>query len=51
MKQWGQWHPDALLYTDAITGENPPKSMMVGKKHAGRLLDGIEHNGMPEVAR
>lgn len=23
----------------------------VGKKRAGRLLDGVEHNGMPEVAR
>ena len=22
----------------------------VGKKAAGRLLDGVEHNGMPEVA-
>ncbi len=23
----------------------------IGKKRAGRLLDGVEHNGMPEVAR
>ena len=23
----------------------------VGKKHAGRMLDGVEHNGMPEVTR
>jgi len=21
----------------------------LGKRHAGRLLDGIEHNGFPEV--
>jgi protein gp37 len=38
----GTWGPDGI-----------PASVMevrrVGKKAAGRLLDGVEHNGMPEV--
>ncbi len=37
-KQWGEWRPVA------------PRSLnyeRVGKKAAGRLLDGAEHNGMP----
>ena len=58
MKQWGAWAPlpsgdslrpgDMLLHTDAFVG--PGWSMRKsGKKDAGRLLDGIEHNGRPEV--
>lgn len=46
-KQWGQWHSDALLNTDARTGECPPAKMKVGKKIAGRLLDGREWNEIP----
>lgn len=46
-KQWGEWHPDALAYTDARTGENPPPRMRVGKKKAGSLLDGKEHREFP----
>lgn len=45
-KQWGDWHPDALAFTDT-DGRCPPPNMRVGKKAAGRLLDGIEHNGFP----
>lgn len=30
---------------------SPTMMRRVGKKRAGRLLDGIEHNAMPEVAR
>lgn len=50
-KQWGEWHPDALLYTEArADGQSPPPSMKVGKKRAGRLLDGREHNEFPVAA-
>ncbi|WP_065321738.1 phage Gp37/Gp68 family protein [Tritonibacter mobilis] len=45
-KQWGEWHPDALLYTDT-EGNCPPTNMKVGKKKSGRLLDGREWNGVP----
>lgn len=45
-KQWGEWHADALLNTDTRKC-NPPPDMKIGKKRAGRLLDGVEHNGMP----
>jgi protein gp37 len=45
-KQWGEWHPDALLCT-APDGSCPPKNMRVGKKRAGRLLDGREWNEVP----
>jgi protein gp37 len=45
-KQWGEWDADALLNTDTQK-RNPPPDMKIGKKRAGRLLDGIEHNGIP----
>jgi len=48
-KQWGDWHPDALLMTDAITGACPPPNMRVGKEAAGRLLDGREWSEMPDA--
>lgn len=52
-KQWGNWvsvseveGPGAHhTFPDGRTVRN------VGKRRAGRLLDGIEHNGFPEVAR
>lgn len=28
-------------------GRDPSTGQLVGKKHAGRLLDGVEHNAMP----
>jgi protein gp37 len=40
-KQWGEF-----FYSDAI-GVPAIVPRRVGKKAAGRLLDGIEHNGMP----
>jgi len=40
-KQWGEWRPS---FSGRFTGR-------VGKKAAGRLLDGREHNGFPEAAR
>lgn len=39
-KQWGEWRPTTLR---SLNYER------VGKKAAGRLLDGREHNGMPDV--
>lgn len=32
-------------------GDEPVWMQLVGKKVAGRLLDGVEHNGFPEVRR
>lgn len=52
-KQWGEWAP-APETIDA-SGVSFHKfddgawSQRVGKKRAGRLLDGVEHNGFPEV--
>ncbi|MBF9042991.1 DUF5131 family protein [Rhodobacterales bacterium HKCCE4037] len=61
-KQWGAWLPE-----DHVIDANPPDRVFnscdtrlddygmrwyrVGKKHAGRLLDGGEWNEMPEVAK
>lgn len=57
-KQWGEWL--ACLPPDQWLGEDPSGYRVevhhdsyfvrVGKASAGRLLDGVEHNGMPEVA-
>ena len=46
-KQWGEYHP--ITRTDGIH-ESPfggHQLIRIGKKNAGRLLDGIEHNGFP----
>lgn len=53
-KQWGEWLPEsegALTYGDrrSVRWPDSSKSRSVGKKAAGRLLDGLEHNGYPEV--
>lgn len=62
-KQWGAWAPcrsnDGDWPTDAgafirLTYEGRRADsgwpmQRVGKKHAGRLLDGVEHNAMPEA--
>ncbi len=64
-KQWGEWVPngqqscrDALLHGDRAARTvrfhdfqdlAQTRSTWVGTKAAGRLLDGIEHNGFPEV--
>ncbi|BCH56027.1 hypothetical protein RvVAR031_36370 [Agrobacterium vitis] len=42
---------DAARYTPDTLPENTPARLMtrLGKKAAGRMLDGIEHNGFPEV--
>lgn len=62
-KQWGEWHPhdsDCGLYSGpapksatgfrtAFVGERPSDRLMihVGKKAAGRLLDGVTHDALP----
>ncbi|MCJ2128325.1 phage Gp37/Gp68 family protein [Methylobacterium sp. E-045] len=60
-KQWGAWSEDTNQdsprgdYIGAHPGVEPIQCCdtvymaPVGKKVAGRLLDGVEHNGMPEV--
>lgn len=62
-KQWGEWVPEAhgsgWMILDRDGGLDVPDdrwadeskgevvATRVGKKRAGRLLDGVEHNGMP----
>ncbi|KQY27212.1 phage Gp37/Gp68 family protein [Rhizobium sp. Root482] len=41
-KQWGNFRP--------CSDANGPYMLRVTKAEAGRLLDGIEHNGFPEVS-
>lgn len=42
---WHEWNPHESPDRDGI---NDPVSVRVGKKAAGRLLDGVEHNEYPE---
>lgn len=37
------------LAANAFQGTSAMTMFAIGKKHAGRLLDGIEHNAMPET--
>lgn len=62
-KQWGEWHPaDQLQNAEQLAAHGNMGSALrdgrahefddqwtwkIGKKAAGRLLDGVEHNGMP----
>jgi protein gp37 len=54
-KSWGEWvHVDQMsdeCHSRVDTAHNlaghGQEIWRVGKKHAGRLLDGIEHNGVP----
>lgn len=53
-KQWGEWAPYDRSANDGA-GLATPNALdepmqKFGKKAAGRLLDGREHNGFPEVA-
>lgn len=50
-KQWGRWSPDRPadgIWSD-FQATVEPTMFPIGKKRAGRLLDGVEHNGFPEV--
>jgi len=62
-KQWGAWAPDPNgdrcvaidslnmpnLEPSGSNGDGAVRISKVGKKAAGRLLDGVQHDGMPEV--
>ncbi|HEX7874156.1 MAG TPA: DUF5131 family protein [Sphingobium sp.] len=62
-KQWGEFHPadqvpppgaahgpmGNALRTGRAHAFEDQWSWKIGKKLAGRLLDGVEHNAMPEV--
>lgn len=55
-KQWGEWRPlegneCAQIGDEWPAGTNGAMCRRVGKKRAGRLLDGREWNEMPERAR
>jgi protein gp37 len=47
-KQWGEWaNPDDYPSETQEHMELTGRGLRVGKKRAGRLLDGVEHNGFP----
>ena len=51
-KQWGEWLPSEAEDQPVYRGEHrylggAAHAFKVGKKSAGRLLDGAEHNGFP----
>jgi protein gp37 len=54
-KQWGEWSPlldensfNSVKHMDVLIREKSYHRMFkVGKKKAGRLLDGVEHNELP----
>ncbi len=47
-KQWGEWGPfNGQLVTNIPVACNGGVMDRYGKKPAGRLLDGVEHNGVP----
>lgn len=55
LKQWGEWIDADAPGVDMLGTEDSPihrwgdltYSVRIGKKAAGRLLDGVEHNGFP----
>lgn len=53
-KQWGEWGPESTATPAQINNasyevcENGERLYRVGKKAAGRMLDGVEHNAFPE---
>lgn len=54
-KQWGAHHPDDQAWADGRWGFGPGQVVpltftRVGKKKAGRFLDGVEYNGFPGAA-
>lgn len=57
-KQWGEWYP-AFANDYAVDAASVRETLeidgavihRIGKKVAGRLLDGVEHNAFPEVRR
>jgi len=45
-KQWGEWSP---VWDGVDTFAGYDTMMKVGKRHAGHLLDGVEHHEWPHV--
>ena len=55
-RNYVMWSPDGDAHLGGSRGRDgfftvAAWAMRVGKKAAGRLLDGVEHNGIPEVRR
>jgi len=53
-KQNGEWvdaetYPSEIVEDFDVRGLHEQGAVRVGKRAAGRLLDGVEHNGMPAV--
>lgn len=48
-KQWGEWLPDNQN-SDVSPPHDKNGAIRVGKKRAGRLLDGVQHDGYPKGA-
>lgn len=51
-KSWGEWWPGewGRLYREkTISYADGQDMVLIGKRRAGRLLDGVEHNEFPEV--
>ena len=51
-KSWGEWWPGewGRLYREKTISYTDGQDMvLIGKRRAGRLLDGVEHNEFPEV--
>lgn len=47
-KQWGEWAYSATKPGEMVWNGNHGMNMIrVGKHKAGRILDGVEHNGLP----
>lgn len=52
-KQWGDWAPgdgENLAKARAKKAEDGTTMVGLGKKHAGRELDGRRHDGLPRIA-
>ena len=45
-KQWGEWAPNSAVY-DGIKPDPWEPTFRVGRRHAGRLLDGRTWDEMP----
>lgn len=48
-KQWGEWLPDSQNQ-EVSQPHDEAGAIKVGKKIAGRLLDGVQYDGYPEVS-
>lgn len=48
-KQWGEWWPNCVIKEDGSRDETTLWMDRIGKKAAGSLLDGVQHDGYPET--